>query len=70
MNLNLPSKVTDFVKGHVAEGRHSSEEDAIVVGIQLLMGREQLRDTVRMHSGASSKLRIWDAAYVGCGALN
>ncbi len=47
MNLNLPSEVNDFVKGLVAQGRYSTEEDAIVEGIKLLMGREQLRGEIR-----------------------
>ncbi|MCC9644698.1 CopG family transcriptional regulator [Rhodopirellula sp. JC740] len=47
MNLNLPSEVNDFVKGLVAQGRYSSEEDAIVEGIKLLMGREQLRGEIQ-----------------------
>ena len=47
MNLNLPSEVNDFVKGLVAQGRFNSEEDAIVEGIKLLMGREQLRGEIQ-----------------------
>ena len=47
MNLNLPSEVNDFVKGLVAQGRFSSEEDAIVEGIKLLMGREHLRGEIQ-----------------------
>ena len=47
MNLNLPSEVNDFVKGLVAQGRYNSEEDAIVEGIKLLMGREQLRGAIQ-----------------------
>jgi putative addiction module CopG family antidote len=47
MNLNLPSEVNDFVKGLVAQGRYSSEEDAIVEGIKLLMGRERLRGEIQ-----------------------
>ncbi len=47
MNLNLPSEVSDFVKGLVAQGRYNSEEDAIVEGIKLLMGREQLRGEIQ-----------------------
>ena len=47
MNLNLPSDVNDFVKGLVSQGRFNSEEDAIVEGIKLLMGREQLRSEVQ-----------------------
>jgi putative addiction module CopG family antidote len=47
MNLNLPSEVNDFVKDLVAQGRFNSEEDAIVEGIKLLMGREQLRGEIQ-----------------------
>ena len=47
MNLNLPSEVNDFVKNLVAQGRFNSEEDAIVEGIKLLMGREQLRGEIQ-----------------------
>ncbi|EMB14343.1 hypothetical protein RE6C_04765 [Rhodopirellula europaea 6C] len=47
MNLNLPSEVNDFVKGLVSQGRFNSEEDAIVEGVRLLMGREQLRSEIQ-----------------------
>ncbi len=47
MNLNLPSEVNDFVKGLVAQGRFTSEADAIVEGVKLLMGREQLRGEIQ-----------------------
>ena len=47
MNLNLPNEVNDFVKGLVSQGRFNSEEDAIVEGIKLLMGREQLRGEIQ-----------------------
>ncbi len=47
MNLNLPSEVNDFVKGLVAQGRFTCEEDAIVEGVKLLMGREQLRREIQ-----------------------
>ena len=47
MNLKLPSEVSDFVKDLVAQGRFNSEEDAIVEGIKLLMGREQLRGEIQ-----------------------
>jgi len=47
MDLNLPNEVNDFVKGLVAQGRFSSEEDAIVEGIKLLMDREQLRGEIQ-----------------------
>ncbi len=41
------SEVNDFVKGLVAQGRFTSEEDAIVEGVKLLMGREQLRGEIQ-----------------------
>jgi Arc/MetJ-type ribon-helix-helix transcriptional regulator len=47
MNLKLPSEVYEFVKGLIAQGRFRSEEDAIVAGIKLLMGREQLRGEIQ-----------------------
>ena len=43
MNLNLPVEANDFVKSLVAQGRYQSEEAAVVDGIRLLMGREELR---------------------------
>ena len=43
MNLNLPVEANDFVKSLVAQGKYRSEEDAIVEGIRLLKGREELR---------------------------
>lgn len=47
MDLNLPTEVNDFVKGLVAQGRYNSEQDAIVEGIKLLMGRERLRGEIQ-----------------------
>ena len=47
MNLNLPNEITDFVKGLVSQGRFDSEEAAVVEGIRLLMGREQLRAEIQ-----------------------
>lgn len=43
MNLNLPVDADDFVKSLVAQGKYQSEEDAVVDGIRLLKGREELR---------------------------
>jgi putative addiction module CopG family antidote len=43
MNLNLPVEANDFVKSLVAQGRYQTEEDAVVDGIRLLKGREELR---------------------------
>ena len=47
MNLNLPNEINDFVKGLVSQGRFDSEEAAVVEGIRLLMGREQLRGDIQ-----------------------
>ena len=47
MNLDLPSEINDFVKGLVSQGRFDSEEAAVVEGIRLLMGREQLRGEIQ-----------------------
>jgi antitoxin ParD1/3/4 len=43
MNLDLPAEANDFVKSLVAQGKYQSEEDAVVDGIRLLKGREELR---------------------------
>ena len=43
MNLNLPVEANDFVKSLVTQGRYQSEEAAVVDGIRLLKGREELR---------------------------
>lgn len=43
MNLNLPVEANDFVKSLVAQGKYQSEEAAVVDGIRLLKGREELR---------------------------
>ncbi|MFG0291284.1 MAG: type II toxin-antitoxin system ParD family antitoxin [Rhodopirellula sp. JB044] len=47
MNLNLPTEINDFVKDLVSQGRFNSEQDAIVEGVKLLMGREQLRGEIQ-----------------------
>lgn len=47
MNLNLPSEISDFVKGLVSQGRFDSEEAAVVEGIRLLMSREKLRGEIQ-----------------------
>ena len=46
MNLNLPAEANAFVKGLVAQGKYQNEEDAVVEGIRLLMGREKLRNEI------------------------
>ncbi|MEQ1825110.1 MAG: CopG family transcriptional regulator [Pirellula sp.] len=43
MNLNLPVEANEFVKSLVAQGKYQSEEEAVVDGIRLLKGREDLR---------------------------
>ncbi len=43
MNLNLPVEANEFVKSLVAQGKYQTEEDAVVDGIRLLKGREELR---------------------------
>lgn len=43
MDLNLPVEANDFVKSLVAQGKYQSEEAAVVDGIRLLKGREELR---------------------------
>lgn len=48
MNLNLPSDINAFVKPLVSDGRFDSEEAAIIEGVRLLMGREQLKAQVQI----------------------
>jgi putative addiction module CopG family antidote len=48
MNLNLPVEANDFVKGLVAQGKYQNEEEAVVDGIRLLMGREKLRSEIQV----------------------
>ncbi len=48
MNLNLPVEANDFVKALVAQGKYQTEEAAVVDGIRLLMGREQLRSEIQL----------------------
>ncbi|WP_404307676.1 ribbon-helix-helix domain-containing protein [Neorhodopirellula lusitana] len=43
MNLDLPVEANDFVKSLVAQGKYQSEEAAVLDGIRLLKGREELR---------------------------
>lgn len=47
MNLNLPVEANDFVKGLVAQGKYQNEQEAVVDGIRLLMGREKLRREIQ-----------------------
>lgn len=48
MNLNLPADANEFVKGLVAQGKYQNEEEAVVDGIRLLMGREKLRGEIQV----------------------
>tara|TARA_R110002073_G_scaffold11940_2_gene53728 strand:- start:4165 stop:4416 length:252 start_codon:yes stop_codon:yes gene_type:complete len=48
MNLNLPSDINAFVKALVSEGRFDSEEAAIIEGVRMLMGREQLKAEIQV----------------------
>ncbi|MBX3421685.1 MAG: CopG family transcriptional regulator [Pirellulaceae bacterium] len=48
MKLNLPDEANAFVKGLVAQGKYQNEEAAIVDGIRLLVGRERLRNEIRV----------------------
>ena len=40
MKLNLPAEANEFVEGLIAQGKYQNEEEAVVDGIRLLMGRE------------------------------
>lgn len=48
MKLNLPTEANDFIKGLVAQGKYKSEEEAVVDGVRLLMGREKLRNEIQL----------------------
>ena len=48
MNLDLPNDINAFVKALVSEGRFDSEEAAVIEGVRMLMGREQLRAEVQV----------------------
>ncbi len=48
MNLNLPSDINAFVKSLVSDGRFDSEEAAIIEGVRMLMGREQLKAEIQI----------------------
>ena len=51
MNLNLPVEANEFVKSLVAQGKYQSEEEAVVDGIRLLKGREELRVKIAVAIG-------------------
>jgi len=48
MNLSLPDDVNAFVKSLVSNGRFDSEEAAIIEGVRMLMGREQLKAEIQV----------------------
>jgi len=48
MNLNLSAEANEFVRGLVAQGKYQNEEEAVVDGIRLLMGREKLRNEIHV----------------------
>lgn len=48
MNLNLSAEANEFVRGLVAQGKYQNEEEAVVDGIRLLMGREKLRNEIQV----------------------
>lgn len=43
MNVQLPTEAYQFIEGLVASGQYASVNDAVADGVQLLMGRQQLR---------------------------
>jgi Arc/MetJ-type ribon-helix-helix transcriptional regulator len=60
MNLNLPVEENDFVRGLVAQGKYQNEEDAVVDGIRLLKGREELREKLAMGIGQLDRGESFD----------
>lgn len=62
MNLNLPAEANDFVKSLIAQGKYQSEEDAVVDGIRLLKGREELR--AKLAVGIVSTVRATSTATI------
>ena len=48
MNLNLPSDINTFIRSLVSDGRFDSEEAAIIEGVRMLMGREQLKAEIQV----------------------
>ena len=47
MNIELPIDAVQFVEGLVASGEYDSASDAVVDGVRLLMGRQQLRADIQ-----------------------
>ena len=60
MELNLPAEANAFVKGLVAQGKYQNEEEAVVDGIQLLMGREKLRNEIQEGINQLDRRESWD----------
>lgn len=60
MNVNLPVEANDFVRSLVAQGKYQSEEDAIVDGIRLLKGREELRAKMAVGTGQLDRGESFD----------
>jgi len=60
MELNLPAQANAFVKGLVAQGKYQNEEEAVVDGIQLLMGREKLRNEIQEGINQLDRRESWD----------
>jgi len=60
MNLNLPAEANDFVKSLVAQGKYQSEVDAVVDGIRLLKGREELREKIAAGIGQLDRGEFFD----------
>ncbi|QDV40402.1 hypothetical protein Enr13x_02080 [Stieleria neptunia] len=65
MNFNLPVEANDYVKSLVAQGRYQSEEEAVIEGIRLLKGREELRAKIAVgvsqldHSESFDELTVF-----------
>jgi antitoxin ParD1/3/4 len=47
VNIDLPSDMSEFVKGLVSQGRFNTEEEAVAEGIRLLISREKLRNELQ-----------------------
>ena len=60
MNLNIPAEAYEFVKGLIAQGKYLNEEDAVVDGIRLLMGREKLRKEIQIGIEQLNRGESWD----------
>lgn len=47
MNIVLPTDIAKYVDGLVAAGQFESTNDAVVAGVRLLMGRQQLQADIQ-----------------------